>query len=106
MAIAITVLYPNIEGATFDLDYYMTKHMPLVAERFASHGFKGWRVARFIGTPQGGKPMYSVVATLEFDHAEQFKAALAAEGSVVLGDVPNFSNTEPVIMIGDVVGQS
>ncbi len=106
MATAITVLYPNVEDATFDLDYYMTKHMPLVAERFASHGFKGWRVTRFIGTPQGGKAIYSVMATLEFDHADQFRAAIAAEGGVVLGDVPNFSNKEPVIMIGDIVGHT
>ncbi len=106
MATAITVLYPNVEDATFDLDYYLTKHMPLVSTRFTPHGFTGWRVARFIGTPQGSKPTYSIVATLEFDHPDQFKAALAAEGGVVLGDVPNFSNKEPVIMIGDVVGQS
>ena len=106
MATAITVLYPNIEDATFDLDYYLTKHMPLVADRFAPHGIKGWRVARFVGTPQGGKPMYSVIATMEFDREDQFRAALAAEGAVVLGDVPNFSNKEPVIMIGDIVGQS
>ncbi len=106
MATAITVLYPNVEDATFNLDYYMAKHMPLVGERFASHGIKGWRVTRFIGTPQGGQAIYSVMATLEFDHPDQFKAAIAAEGGVVLGDVPNFSNKEPVIMIGDIVGQT
>ena len=106
MATAITVQYPNVEGATFDLDCYMAKHMPLVGERFASHGLTGWRVTRFIGTPQGGKAVYSVMATLAFDHPDQFKAAIAAEGGVVLGDVPNFSNKEPVIMIGDIVGQT
>ena len=106
MATAITVLYPNVEDATFDLDYYLTKHMPLVEERFAPHGIKGWRVARFIGTPQGSKSLYSIVATLEFDHPDQFKAAIAAEGGVVLGDLSNFSSKQPVIMIGAVVGQS
>ena len=106
MATAITVLYPNVDDATFDLDYYLAKHMPLVGERFASHGIRGWRVTRFVGTPQGGKPLYNVMATMEFDTADQFRAALAAEGSVVLGDVPNFSNKEPVIMIGDIVGQT
>ena len=32
MAIIITVLYENLDDATFDLDYYLTKHMALVGE--------------------------------------------------------------------------
>lgn len=36
------------------------------------------------------------IANLEFDAAGQFKAAVAAEGGVVFGDVPNFSNKNPV----------
>ena len=105
MAVAITVLYLNVEDARFDLDYYLSKHMPLVAERFAPHSLKGWRVARLTAPPQGGKPPFSIIATLEFDNAGQFGAAIAAEGATVLGDVPNFSNKEPVIMIGEVVGK-
>lgn len=104
MATAITVLYPNVEDATFDLDYYLAKHMPLVSERFTAHGLEGWRVAKFVGTPTGDSAPYSIVATLEFGTADQFKAAVAAEGKDVLGDVPNFSNKDPIIMIGDVVG--
>ena len=104
MAVTITVLYPNVEDARFNLDYYLSKHMPLVAERFGRHGLKGWRVARLTG-PQGGKPPFSIMATLEFDRADQFGAAIAAEGASVMGDVPNFSNKEPVIMIGEVVGK-
>ena len=105
MATAISVLYPDAGDATFDMDYYLAKHMPLVAERFAAHGMTGWRVSRSVGTPQGGKSPYSVIATLEFGTAAGFEAAIKAEGSTVLGDVPNFSNKDPVIVIGDVVGQ-
>ena len=104
MATAITVLYPNVDDATFDMDYYLARHMPLVAERFGSFGMSGWRVARLIGTPTGGAAPFSVVATLEFGSPDGFRSALTAEGGVVLGDVPNFTNTQPTIMIGDVVG--
>ncbi len=106
MATAITVLYPDVEGSNFDMDYYLATHMPLVADRFASHGMTGWRVARFVGTPSGEKPTFSVVATLEFGSADGFRAALAAEGGTVLGDVPNFTDTQPVIMIGEVLGHA
>ena len=106
MATTITVLYENVEDATFDLGYYMAKHMPLVEEKFKPFGIKGWRVLKAVGTPFGGKPLYSIIANLEFDTAGQFRAAVAAEGEVVFGDVPNFSNKDPVVVIGDVVGSA
>ena len=106
MAAAITVLYPNVDDATFDLDYYLAKHMPLVMRLFGPHGMTGWRVSRLVGTPTGARSPYSIAATLEFPTPEAFKAALAAEAKAVLGDVPNFSNKEPVIMIGEIVGHA
>ena len=106
MATTITVLYENVDDATFNLDYYMTKHMPMVDEKFKSFGIKGWRVLKGVGTPTGEKPLYSIIATLEFDTAQQIKDAVAAEGGPVFGDVPNFSNKAPLVVIGDVVGSS
>ena len=106
MATTITVLYENVDDATFDLDYYMAKHMPLVDGKFKSHGLKGWRVLKAVGTPTGVKPLYSIIANLEFDNPQQFKDAVAAEGADVFGDVPNFSNKDPIVVIGDLVGSA
>lgn len=104
MATVITVLYPNVDDATFDMDYYLARHMPLVAERFGAHGMAGWRIVRFDGTPTGDAPASSVMALLEFGTADGFRAAVAAEGETIFGDVPNFSNKPPQVMIGDVTG--
>ena len=104
MAATITVLYENVEDATFDLGYYLATHMPLVDEKFKPFGLKGWRVLKAVGTVGDGTPRYSIIANLEFDAAEQFRAAVAAEGGPVFGDVPNFSNKAPVVVIGDRVG--
>ena len=30
--IKVTILYPNGDGKTFDMDYYSKKHMPMVAD--------------------------------------------------------------------------
>lgn len=103
MATTVTVLYPNVDDATFDMDYYLTRHMPMVADRFGSHGMTGWRVVRLDGTPAGPSP-FSVMATLEFGSADGFGAAVKAEGAAVFGDVPNFSNKQPQVMIGEVTG--
>lgn len=104
MATTITVLYDNVEDATFDLDYYMATHMPLVGAKFTPFGLKSWRVLKAVGTVTDDAPRYSIIANLEFDSADQFKAAVAAEGGPVFGDVPNFSNKTPVVVIGDLVG--
>ncbi|WP_237476778.1 EthD family reductase [Lichenibacterium dinghuense] len=104
MSAVITVLYPNAEDATFDMDYYLGRHMPMVQERFGAHGMTGWRVERITGTPAGEPAPFSVKATLEFGSAEGFAAALRAEGGPVVGDVPNFTTLKPQFLIGESVG--
>jgi len=34
--IKVTILYPNSEGTTFDMNYYANTHMPMVAEVLGS----------------------------------------------------------------------
>ncbi len=106
MAATILVLYPDNEGARFDLDYYMTKHMPLVGEKFTPFGLKQWRVMRSAGTLDGGRSVYRMAAVLEFGSADQFRAAAAAEGPSIFGYVPNYTDIKPVLMISELVGAS
>ncbi|MGI3899122.1 MAG: EthD family reductase [Janthinobacterium lividum] len=102
MAANVTVLYPNVAEATFDMDYYLAKHMPLVLERFGAHGMTGWRVVRFEGS--GDRTPFNVMATLDFGSLDGIKAALAAEAGPIMADVVNFSNQQPVLMMGEVQG--
>ena len=104
MGIEAVVLYPNEEDATFNMDYYLSTHMPLVSEHWQKHGLKGWRVVQFQTGPDGNKPPYSVQATLLFDGPEDLQKALgSAEAATVFGDVPNFSNKSPVFLAGGVL---
>ncbi|RYC33210.1 EthD family reductase [Lichenibacterium minor] len=99
MAATVTVLYPNQADATFDMDYYLGRHMPLVMERFGAHGMTGWKVVKFDGPPE--RTPFSVMATLAFGSVEGIRAALKAEGGPIIGDVPNFSNKDAMLMFGD-----
>ena len=106
-AIQVTVLYPNVADATFDLDYYMKSHMPMVAEQFKPYNFKGYSVLKLVGTPAPDQPSpFNIQATLNFSKVEDFQNALKATGEKVMGDVPNFSNKGPTLMIGEFVGAS
>jgi uncharacterized protein (TIGR02118 family) len=76
--------------------------MPLVQNKWSSYGLKSWKVIKF-----GDDSPYCVQATLEWGSLDDFqKAATSDSAKEVLGDVPNFSDKDPVLMSGDVVGTS
>jgi len=107
MGVEVTVLYPNEEDATFDMDYYLSTHMPLVSENWQKYGLKGWRVIQFQPGPDGAKPQYSVQATLIWDGPEDLQKAMGAEETkTVMGDVPNFSNKSPILVAGQVMKEA
>ncbi len=70
-----TVLYPK--GTKFNMDYYLSSHMPLVGNSFKSKGLKGWKVLDF-----GSEAEYCVQATLEWDSQKSFETAAATEEMV------------------------
>ena len=55
-----TVLYPK--GTEFNMEYYMSKHMPLVGKHLTPKGLKGWKVLDF-----GPEADFCVQATLEWE---------------------------------------
>ena len=107
MTFHVNVLYPNDEGATFDMDYYLKTHMPLVKKHWASFGLQGYTVTQAQPGPDGAKPQYSVLATLIWEKGENVAKAMGDQPSVgvIMGDIPNFSNKQPIFISGDVVGK-
>jgi len=96
----VTVLYPK--GVKFNMDYYIKSHMPMVMKNWGPLGLQSWKVLSF-----GDGMPYAVQATLEFGSKEDFeKAGASPEAKEVMGDVPNFSDKEPVLMLGDIVATS
>ena len=93
----VSVMYPVGAGQKFDLDYYMKTHIPLVASLFGPSGLKHTQVLHGVGSPSGDPAGFLVIALLEFESADAFKAAVDANGAPVFGDIPNFTDVQPVI---------
>ncbi|GAB7349215.1 hypothetical protein MBLNU459_g8379t2 [Dothideomycetes sp. NU459] len=94
------ILYPK--GAKFDMDYYLSTHMPLAQKHWAPLGMTSYKVLKF-----GDDQPYSVQATLEWPSVDAFvKATQAPATKEILGDVPNFSDKQPTIIPGEIVGTS
>lgn len=95
--IVVSVTYPATEGSRFDLEYYTTKHMPLVQARWGEFGLTETRLLRGTGAPGGGPAAYHLTALLSFRSEEDFNRAGQAHGREVMGDIKNFTDTKPVV---------
>jgi uncharacterized protein (TIGR02118 family) len=99
----VSVFYPVKAGSKFDMDYYLNTHMKMVEAAWSTAGLRGYAVLKGVGEPGGGEATYQVVANLDFTSAEAFDAAVAESGAKIMGDIPNFTDVQPVIQISDVV---
>jgi uncharacterized protein (TIGR02118 family) len=100
--IRVNVLYANNAGATFDMDYYLAKHMPMVRERLGS-ALKSMTVDQGVnGGLPGTEPAYQVVTALGFESVETFQQAFVPHAPEIQGDIPKFTNIAPTIQISEV----
>lgn len=100
--IKVSVLYPNGEGKTFDMDYYCNKHVPMVAGLLGNH-VKGASVEKGLaGGAPGAIAPYAAIGNLYFDSVSAFEGSFGPNAEAIMADLPNFTNAEPVIQVSEV----
>lgn len=103
--VRISILYPNRQGGRFDFPYYVETHMPMSIARLGAHpGFRGVSVERGLGgAAPGADPAYIALCHYLFDSIESFMAAFAPHAEVLQGDMPRYTDIEPVIQFNEVL---
>jgi uncharacterized protein (TIGR02118 family) len=102
--IRLSVMYPKTDGGKFDMDYYLTKHIPLVKQRLGA-ALKAAAVDKGVsGGAPGSAATYVTVGHLSFDSVESFQKAFGPHSKELVGDIPNFTNIQPVMQISEIVG--
>jgi uncharacterized protein (TIGR02118 family) len=97
--IKVSVLYPNNANIKFDMNYYLAKHIPMVKEKLGS-ACKNVAVEEGIaGGAPGAAATYVAMAHLAFDSVEAFQAAFGPHAEAIMGDIPNYTNVQPVVQI-------
>lgn len=99
---SLTVTYPAVEGARFDMDYYTGSHLALVQEKFGPHGLK--QIVLRTGAankPMGDAKEFASV-DLVFESFDAFKAATGAEGKTINADIPNYTDAEAVYSFSEI----
>ncbi|KAE8449531.1 hypothetical protein EG329_008140 [Mollisiaceae sp. DMI_Dod_QoI] len=94
--VIVSFLYPATQK--FDMNYYLTSHMPLVEKQFTPHGLQKWTVVK----PEPDN-LYVAQCILYFKDQKGFEEALGGAANI-LSDVPNYTDVQPVHFAGGVVG--
>jgi uncharacterized protein (TIGR02118 family) len=95
----VTVLYPNREGMRFDFDYYMSRHIPMVARLLSTTV----EVTRGVGTPTGTPAAFLYAARIRVRSLDEYQAAIAQHGAQIIGDIPNYTDVQPNVQIDEIV---
>jgi len=101
--IKISVMYPYAEGKTFNMEYYETKHMPMVA------GFLGSNLVKYTiekglssGIPNQPLP-FMAIGTFYVKSLSEYQAAIAPNRDAIRADFVNYTNVSPIILVSEVV---
>ncbi len=94
---SLNVIYPNREGARFDIAYYRSTHIPLVMKVT-----KAASVMLIEGVPMGSAAApFAMIAHFQFASPEALQAGLADPGMAeVRADVAKFTDIQPTVMLG------
>jgi uncharacterized protein (TIGR02118 family) len=101
--IKVSVLYPSGAGKHFNMDYYCNTHVPMVAG-LLGESVKGATVEKGIGSAEpGSSATYAAMGNLYFDSMGSFENSFGPNAEKIRGDLPNFTNIEPIIQISEVM---
>jgi uncharacterized protein (TIGR02118 family) len=100
--IKVTILYPNGDDKSFDMDYYEKKHMPMVAG-FLGNNLKFYEIDKVIAgrTPNEKLPFLAVGYFYINDLAE-YNKAITQNREAVLNDFKNYTNVQPVVLVSEI----
>ncbi|MDC8003924.1 EthD family reductase [Aureisphaera galaxeae] len=101
--VKITIMYPNGDGKTFDMDYYASKHMPMLDSLFGD-ALKHLAIDKGVAGRTPDEPIpYLAIGYMYFDTLSEYENAFGPHAEQILGDIPNYTNIQPVVQISEVV---
>jgi uncharacterized protein (TIGR02118 family) len=101
--IKVSVMYPFAEGKTFNMEYYETKHMPMVAGFLGSNLVK-YTIEKGVASGIPNQPLpYMAIGTFYVKSLTEYQAAIAPNRDSIRADFVNYTNVAPVILVSEVV---
>ncbi len=100
--IKVSILYPSKSGTRFDVDYYLRVHMPM-AVRLLGSAVKAVSVEIGVSGAMPGQPApFAAIVGFTCESLEAFTAAFMPVAGQLQGDIPKYTDIDPVIQISEI----
>jgi uncharacterized protein (TIGR02118 family) len=100
--IKVSVMYPNQPGTHFNMSYYCTKHIPMLRELLGPALLNVAVEEGIAGMTPGSPAPYLALGHLSFESVGAFQETFTPHAAQIVGDVPNYTDSEPTIQISTV----
>lgn len=106
MAVTLAMQYPAESGSSFDWDYFLNQHVPLIETALDVGGTDRIEVALGLTGAAPGEPAaYQAVLLVDFDGITAFYHRWRQEQHRIMGDIANFTNTQPEVQLSEVIAR-
>jgi uncharacterized protein (TIGR02118 family) len=99
--VRISILYPNRPRSRFDVEYYLNTHMPMAGELLGS-AVKAITVEIGRSLEAGQPPPFAAICGFTCETVEDFMGAFTPVADQLQGDIPKYTDIEPVIQFSDI----
>ena len=99
----VSVMYPNGDGKTFDMDYYLNTHLPMVKNLLGNSLIDASVERGLSSAAPGSVAPFAGMGIMYFNSVEDFGQAFGPNAAEIMGDLPNFTNIEPVVQISEIL---
>ncbi len=98
----VTILYPNGDNKTFDMDYYEKKHMPMVSG-FLGKNLKFYEIDRGLsGRTPTDKVPFVAIGYFYINDVAEYNKAITQNRDTIISDIKNYTNIQPVVQISEI----
>jgi uncharacterized protein (TIGR02118 family) len=101
--VKVSIMYPFSEGKTFNMEYYETKHMPMVAAFLGSNLVK-YTIEKGVASGIPNQPLpYMAIGVFYVKSLSDYQAAIGPNRDAIRADFANYTNVAPVILVSEVI---
>lgn len=106
MAVTLAMQYPADPGSSFDWNYFLNGHIPLIETALEIEDAGRIEVALGLsGASPGETAAYQAVLLVDFDSITAFHHRWRQQQHRIMGDIENFTNTRPHVQLSEVIAR-
>ena len=101
--IKVSIMYPFAEGKTFNMDYYESKHMPMVAGYLGENLIK-YTIEKGVSSGIPSQPLpFMAIGIFYVKSLSDYQAAVGPHRDAIRADFPKYTNISPIILVSEVL---